>query len=135
MIAAGAGIAPFRAFLEESVAEGCKRHSAALFFGCRGKNIDCLYHEEMRQHVETESAALSRLIMAFSRSGQEIRYVQHQLLARATAVNSLFQKGANIYVCGSSRMGRAVRETMLKVLDAQDAKLLMQDGRYVEELW
>jgi cytochrome P450 / NADPH-cytochrome P450 reductase len=50
MAAAGAGIAPFRGFIQEraaQIAAGRKLAPASLFFGCRGLGVDDLYREKL----------------------------------------------------------------------------------------
>jgi len=135
MIAAGAGVAPFRAFLREILAEGCTRQSTALFFGCRGENIDFLYREQMQEAPRGKPRALGTLTVACSRAGTDKQYVQDQLSASAEQISNMFNSGGVIYVCGNRRMGRAVRSTISSILQIEDIKLLVQDGYYVEELW
>jgi len=134
MIAAGAGVAPFRGFVREIAAEGCLRSEAALLFGCRDEHIDFLYAKDLKDAAEREPCALSNLTMAFSRATVK-QYVQHQVQASAVKIRSMFDNYGNIYVCGSSAMGRAVREVITNIFEAVDLESLVQNGRYVEELW
>jgi len=135
MIAAGAGIAPFRAFIREMLAEGCIRQSTALFFGCRGEELDFVYREQMLEASKGKPRPLGMLAVACSRAGSEKQYVQDRLLASEDQIRTMLSDGGVIYVCGNRRMGRAVRSIMASVLRIADIKLLVQDGLYVEELW
>jgi len=48
MIGPGAGVAPFRAFLQEKQSTNDnKLGECTLYFGCRGKNVDFLFQEEL----------------------------------------------------------------------------------------
>ncbi|KAI8253235.1 Bifunctional cytochrome P450/NADPH--P450 reductase [Colletotrichum sp. SAR 10_77] len=69
MIAAGAGLAPFRGFVQERAqAEGLLA-PALLFYGCRGANLDDMYRAEFNQY---ESLGVVKVHRAFSRdSGAE----------------------------------------------------------------
>lgn len=78
MIGPGAGIAPFRAFLQEK--KYLKKNNSenqigesALYFGCRGRKVDYIYSEEL-QAFEKERVC-DRLRVAFSRDGNKKVYV------------------------------------------------------------
>merc|ERR1712126_428527 len=51
MVAAGAGVAPFRGFWEE-LRKGPQSAPAALFFGCRHPEQDWIFKEEMSSAVK-----------------------------------------------------------------------------------
>jgi sulfite reductase alpha subunit-like flavoprotein len=70
MIASGAGIAPFKGFTDEKEFVNAKGEKSlfgemSLFFGCRGKNWDYLYKDELIEHEKSKT--LNNLFMAFSR--------------------------------------------------------------------
>ncbi|CAG8908608.1 unnamed protein product [Penicillium egyptiacum] len=90
LMAAGTGIAPMRAFLQEraSIAEtGVKKLAPAiLFYGCRDPNNDFLYHDELRSwedmEIVTVKSAFSRPLdvplhdmskMSFGKIGKKLR--------------------------------------------------------------
>lgn len=111
MVAAGTGIAPFRAFMQELED---REHEAGswLIFGNPHKRTDFLYqrdwlHWRARGH-------LSRIDLAFSRDQQEKRYVQHVVRERALEVNRWIESGAVIYICGAIAMGHAVEEALVE---------------------
>ncbi|KAK4445413.1 cytochrome P450 [Podospora aff. communis PSN243] len=72
MICAGAGIAPFRGFIQERAAQmaaGRKLAPALLFFGCRGAGVDDLYREELDRW---EGIGAVKVRRAFSRGGDTV---------------------------------------------------------------
>jgi cytochrome P450/NADPH-cytochrome P450 reductase len=145
LVGPGTGIAPFRGFLQDRLAQkqrGLEIGPSLLFFGCRHPDQDFLYRDELRAFAE---AGVARLVCAFSRldggaptslvdlaepqsgvaNGGEPEsgapaggraYVQHQIVAQAAAVWELVEDGAAIYVCGASHMAADVRRAFAEVL-------------------
>lgn len=73
LIGPGTGVAPFRGFLQQRREQlksngGAEAGEAWLFFGCRKKDEDFLYKEDLQQ-FETDGT-LTKLVSAFSREGQ-----------------------------------------------------------------
>lgn len=135
MIGAGTGMAPFRGFLEEFKAEGGVRPKTMLFFGCRRRDEDLLYKEELDEALEKKY--LTELICAFSREQKEKIYVQDRLRENGAKVAKLMlEEGGHLYVCGSTSMGQSVREELTKALgNADTLARLQKEGRIIEELW
>jgi NADPH-ferrihemoprotein reductase len=135
MIGAGTGMAPFRAFLREFIKEEGVRKKTMLFFGCRRRDEDFLYQDELEKALE--DGVLSELITAFSREQERKVYVQDKLRERGAEVAELLLKqGAHLYVCGSTSMGKSIQEELIKALGSQDhLDRLKKEGRIVEELW
>lgn len=148
MIGPGTGIAPMRALLQE-------RHHALkvrkqevgeniLFFGCRRRDQDYLYAEELQTLME--DGALTDLMLAFSREQEKKVYVQH-LIASEDMASKLWrlmaEENAYVYVCGATSMGHDVHKALEEVVqrqggreDALDVlKKMREEGRYVQELW
>jgi len=68
MVGAGTGIAPFRAFIQERQfikQQGGKIGDAHLFFGCRMKQVDYIYQDDLEKAVADD--VISQLHVAFSR--------------------------------------------------------------------
>ena len=127
MIAAGTGVAPFRAFLFElGFKNRCK--TAHLFFGCR-KESEWIFRAEMEQFQEKGG----HLTVAFSREGNKC-YVQDLLRENSEKMKDLIlKKGAVVYVCGSTKMGLAIMETIEQTIATVSE--LRNQKRYFEELW
>jgi len=136
MLGAGTGVAPFRAFGREFLAEGAKRRKTMLFFGCQKSNEDFLYREEFEGALAADPPHLAELVTAFSREQAEKVYVQHRLKEQAEKVKEFVKDGGHIYVCGAVAMGRSVKEELVGILGSDDyVQRLQTEGLYVEELW
>lgn len=143
MIGAGTGVAPYRAFVEERVADGAKGKSW-LFFGERNFTNDFLYQLEWQDYLA--SGDLTRIDVAFSRDQPEKIYVQHRIWEKRADINAWLQEGAHIYVCGDEKgMAKDVDAMLVKVLaeplkgdeEAGRAKLkeLTKAGRYQRDIY
>jgi sulfite reductase (NADPH) flavoprotein alpha-component len=133
MIAAGSGIAPFRAFIAERAAAPAPGKSW-LFFGARNYTTDFLYQLEWQDHLA--SGALSRIDVAFSRDQPEKVYVQHRIGQRAAELRSWVADGAVIYVCGDAKgMARAVDAALASALGAETLDALGTQGRYQRDVY
>ncbi|KAL9109915.1 MAG: hypothetical protein Q9227_005438 [Pyrenula ochraceoflavens] len=118
MVAAGTGLAPFRAFILERVrlhALGKPIGRMILFFGCRSPEEDWLYREEMEE-AEKKLEGRLEIVVAFSRwdGGEGERgYVQDQVKRRGREVSEmLVEGGCSLYVCGRAGMAREVGEVV-----------------------
>ena len=146
MVGAGTGLAPFRGFLQERAAQaaaGATLAPSLLFFGCRTRD-DRLYEREL---VDYATSANVQTYTAFSREpGQQRRYAQHEMLARADEVWSLIEAGAVVYVCGNARtLAPGVRAALTQIAAdkqglggaAADDWLtgLRREQRYLEDIW
>lgn len=102
MVGPGTGVAPMRAFLQErrhQKAAGQTVGDTVLFFGCRRRDDDFIYEDELMQYAQ--DGTLTTLELAFSREQPEKVYVQHKLRDKAQQLWDLIHnKGAYIYVCG-----------------------------------
>ncbi|KAF9872150.1 NADPH cytochrome p450 [Colletotrichum karsti] len=111
MVAAGTGIAPFRAFLRERArlaSVGKDVGNMTLFFGCQSE-ADYLYHDEISEMVAGPLNGKLEVTTAFSRGSGTKMYVQHRLQARGEDVGRLLlEKDAAFYICGAANMAKAV---------------------------
>ncbi|MGV2981473.1 cytochrome P450 [Camelimonas sp. ID_303_24] len=146
MIGPGTGLAPFRGFLQErgaAQARGERIGRSLLFFGCRHRDQDFIYADELNAFGQ---AGVTGLCLAFSRMQPEKVYVQDAIRAQQDDVWSLLEAGAIIYVCGdASRMEPGVRQALTDVIGAKlgvDAAAatrqfdrLRADNRYRVDVW
>ncbi|KAF2159840.1 hypothetical protein M409DRAFT_29650 [Zasmidium cellare ATCC 36951] len=116
MVAAGTGVAPFRAFLQERERlskMGREIGRTILFFGCRNEKQDFLYANELREWASIPEMSLS-VITAFSRpdDGEKV-YVQDRVKECADEVCDLItDKEASFYICDSAAMARDVSKVV-----------------------
>ncbi|EHK18616.1 uncharacterized protein TRIVIDRAFT_50977 [Trichoderma virens Gv29-8] len=118
-IAAGTGIAPFRAFIEERfiiLRSGRPLAPAVLFYGCRNPLDDDLYYDEFSGW---EAAGVVTIFRAYSRQPEAslgCKYVQHRIWRQREYVADLWESDAKIFVCGSNKMAEGVREILIQIL-------------------
>lgn len=132
MIAAGTGIAPFRAFLQQRASQGATGKNW-LFFGNPHFISDFLYQLEWQSYVK--EGLLTRIDLAWSRDQAEKIYVQDKLIAQASDIWQWLQEGAFIYVCGDAkRMAKAVDLALQQILMTQAQYSQEQAISYLDEL-
>lgn len=148
MLAAGTGIAPMRAFLQERAlikrAGVRKLGPALLFFGCRHPDKDYLYRSELAAWVDE---GVVEVIPCFSKpgDGQKGRHVPDALWEHRERVWDIFGAGANIYVCGSAaRVGSSSAATWRRIWsektggsesEAHEWLDQMKNNRYISDLY
>uniref|UniRef100_A0A8C3W016 Methionine synthase reductase n=1 Tax=Catagonus wagneri TaxID=51154 RepID=A0A8C3W016_9CETA len=156
MVGPGTGIAPFIGFLQhrEKLQE---QHPAGhfgamwLFFGCRHKDRDYLFREELSHFLKC--GVLTRLEVSFSRdarAGEEeapARYVQDSLQRHSRQVaRALLQEQGYVYVCGDAKnMAKDVNDTLVDIISKEvgGEKLeamkvlatLKEEKRYLQDIW
>jgi sulfite reductase (NADPH) flavoprotein alpha-component len=105
LVAAGTGIAPYRAFLQQLEEEGAGPDTW-LIFGNPRLRTDFLYQREWLDW--RSKGLLSRIDCAFSRDQAEKRYVQHIIAKHAAGLVAWLDRGAHVYICGAQAMGSEV---------------------------
>jgi sulfite reductase (NADPH) flavoprotein alpha-component len=129
MCGPGAGIAPFRAFLEQRAAEGARGRNW-LFFGEQHRATDFLYEDELLNWQR--GGRLHRLDLAFSRDQDHKLYVQHRMREHAGELWNWLQNGAYLYVCGDARhMAKDVHQTLIDIAQEQGGMAAEAAAEYV----
>lgn len=122
LIGPGTGIAPFRAFLQERIAQQAEGKNW-LFFGERNRDSDFYYGDYW---LELEKQGRLRLETAFSRDQSEKIYVQHRMLGQKKSLWEWIREGSLIYVCGDAT-------EMAKDVDAALQRIVCEEGCMNEE--
>lgn len=153
LIAAGTGLAPFRAFLHEraQMAQISDQEigKILLVFGCRHPDQDYLYREEIEALQNGPLKGKLEVITAFSRvAGQPKVYVQNRLnesQVKSQILDTLCQQEGNLYFCGSTTMAKAAGRTIVDAVQEYrkgsdaDAKAWMdtmkRSKRWQEDVW
>ncbi len=117
-IAAGAGLAPFRGFVQERAAmigAGRRLAPALLFVGCRRPDQDLLYRDEFDRW---EKLGAVEVRPAFSRApdlSEGCKYVQDRLYHDRDDVYRLWDRGAKVFIGGSRDVGKAVEDACIRL--------------------
>ncbi|OLN89753.1 NADPH-cytochrome P450 reductase 2 [Colletotrichum chlorophyti] len=148
MVAAGTGLAPFRAFITERLrlqSIGKDVGQMMLFFGCQRPDEDYIYKEELEQ-MEKDLGGKLKIVTAFSRQeGTKKTYVQDRVRELGKEVERLLADGASLYMCGRASMAREVGKTLGDVVKAEkgwdDAQVkdwseaLKRNRKWQEDVW
>jgi sulfite reductase (NADPH) flavoprotein alpha-component len=113
MCGPGAGLAPFRAFIEQRVHDGATGRNW-LIFGEQHRATDFLYGDELLEYQRSDK--LHRLDLAFSRDQAHKIYVQHRMLEQSKELWTWLRNGAYFYVCGDAKhMAKDVHQTLIDI--------------------
>ncbi|XP_053625565.1 NADPH--cytochrome P450 reductase-like isoform X2 [Plodia interpunctella] len=118
MVGTGTGLAPFRGFLQERAHarwNGGDVGETILYFGCRHRDQDFIYQEELEEY---EKCGLLKLNLAFSRDQYQKVYVTHLLEKNLEQIwNILGNRNGHFYVCGNANnMAVDVRNIVLRAI-------------------
>lgn len=132
MIGPGAGIAPFRAFVQDRIARGATGRNW-VFFGDQHQSTDFLYEEEWRDLLARGQVA--RLDLAWSRDQDQKQYVQDKMRANAAELWHWLAGGAHFYVCGDAhRMAKDVDAALHEIVATQGGMEAAAAIEYVKQL-
>ncbi|KAM8802632.1 NADPH-dependent diflavin oxidoreductase 1 isoform 2-T2 [Rhynchonycteris naso] len=131
MVGPGTGVAPFRAAIQERVAQGQKRN--LLFFGCRRRNQDFYWEAEW---TELEKRGCLTLVTAFSREQEQKVYVQHRLRELGPLVWELLDhQGACFYLAGNAKyMPADVSEALTSIFQEEGGLSAPDAAAYLAQL-
>jgi sulfite reductase (NADPH) flavoprotein alpha-component len=142
VIAAGTGIAPYRAFFQQLEQEG-RASRSWLIFGNPNLRSDFLYQSEWLSW--RAAGLLERIDTAFSRDQAEKHYVQHVVKEHSAQISEWLDWGAHIYLCGALAMGEQVEQALRqglashRGLSAREAKdclsQLRRERRFMKDLY
>uniref|UniRef100_A0A6Q2YE37 NADPH-dependent diflavin oxidoreductase 1 n=1 Tax=Esox lucius TaxID=8010 RepID=A0A6Q2YE37_ESOLU len=142
MVGPGTGVAPFRAALQERIAQG--KTANVLFFGCRSQSKDFYCSAEWEEMVK---AGQLTLFTAFSRDQEDKIYVQQRVKEQAVLLWDLIvNKNAYFYIAGNAKqMPTAVCDALKEGFRSQggmsssqaDEMLVAMEraGRFQSETW
>lgn len=143
MVGPGTGIAPFRAFMQDRVADNARGRNW-LYFGDWRRSEHFYYGDEWQAYVE--AGQLQHLDLAFSRDQEHKIYVQHLLKNNAQETWEWLDSGAHFYVCGdAARMAKDVDDALHKIVAEAGGKgedgakayveQMIADGRYQRDVY
>lgn len=152
MVAAGTGIAPMRAFVQERAAVAGARGGpaalgpAVLFYGCKDHEDDFLYRDEL---AAWEAAGAVKVRTAFSKrapEGQATAHADDVIWGQREEVRNLFKDGARVLVCGSaSRLGRSTHDVCVRIYreghpevsaeEAEEWMMRQKEDRYLSDVF
>ena len=122
MVGSGAGLAPYRAFMQHRLATGAKGRNW-LFFGERNRSTD-FYYQNFWEELQAQERL--RISLAFSRDDSEKVYVQHRMWEERQDLWAWLQNGACFYVCGDAHH-------MAKDVEAALHRIAMSEGKLSHE--
>lgn len=136
MIGPGTGIAPFRGFIQErdlARSEGKEVGDTILYFGCRRKDEDYLYGDELE---EFEKKGTLTLHVAFSRETDKKVYVTHLLEQNADEVwNVIGENNGHLYVCGDAKnMAKDVHNIVTQIIQTKGSMTTEQAAAYLKKM-
>jgi cytochrome P450/NADPH-cytochrome P450 reductase len=138
MIAAGAGLAPFRGFIQERAAQigsGRKLAPARLYFGCRDPAKDDLYREELDFWEKMGAVVTHRSYSQKPEISKGHKHINTVLLAHKEELMELWDQGARVYVCGSRGLGESVKDACLAIAGEKAREVGKDDSDETLEKW
>lgn len=141
LLCSGTGIAPMRSFLQQCYFRLRKTASSSnlriyLAYGCRYLNKDSLYiFSEEFSCLEKEK--ILSIFCKGSRDGTSPKiYLQHILKDNMALFKDLIiNNNAYIFLCGNSKLPKAIRETLVEFVGEEQMTILEQKNRFQYESW
>merc|ERR1711920_267807 len=148
MAGLGTGLAPFRAFVEQSKHQKNQGHKVGpmtLFFGGRYSKTEYYYRDEFEAY---EAEGLVKCCNAWSRDGAKKVYVQHKIKEEEEHIwEHLGKPGSKgfFFLCGSKQPEKDVYKTLIGIMQSKGnmsetqaqkkMESLQAAGRYVTEVY
>ncbi len=128
MVGPGTGIAPFRAFMQQRVADKATG-PMWFFFGNPYKATDTCYEDELDALVASGALKLS---VAWSRDQAYKIYVQNLMEQAGEEVWQWLEQGAAFYMCGdANRMAKDVEKALLSIIATHGHKSEEEAAAYL----
>ena len=132
MVGSGTGVAPFRAFMQQRVADEAIGKNW-LIFGNPHFASDFLYQTEWQQFAK--EGFLHKYDFAWSRDQEKKIYVQDKIRENSAALWQWLQEGAYFYVCGdAAKMAKDVEQALLEVITKEGNLSPDEAEDYLNEL-
>jgi len=136
MVGPGTGLAPFRGFIQErsqNREEGKTVGDTILYFGCRKKNEDYIYQEELEEY---ERNGTLKLRLAFSREQEKKVYVTHLLHEDSDMIwNAIGENKGHFYLCGDAKnMATDVRNILMNILMTKGSMNEKEAQAYIKKM-
>ncbi|KAL0842115.1 hypothetical protein ABMA28_014295 [Loxostege sticticalis] len=136
MVGPGTGLAPFRGFLQERAharANGKEVGENILYFGCRHRDQDYIYQDELEEYEKKGDVVLN---VAFSRDQEQKVYVTHLLEKNIDKIwDILGTRNGHFYVCGDAKnMAVDVRNIVLKAVQEKGGKTEAEAVQFLKKL-
>ncbi|XP_072943353.1 NADPH--cytochrome P450 reductase isoform X2 [Epargyreus clarus] len=136
MVGPGTGLAPFRGFLQERAlarAAGKQVGDNILYFGCRHRDQDYIYQEELE---EFEKNGDVKLHVAFSRDQAHKIYVTHLLEKNLDQIwDVIGNQNGHFYVCGDAKnMAVDVRNIVMKAVQEKGGRTESEAAQFLKKL-
>ena len=136
MVGPGTGLAPFRGFIQERAwqkEQGKTIGETHLYFGCRNKDVDYIYREELEKY---EQDGVLTLHTAFSRDQGQKVYVSHRMRENAADVWRLIgEQNAHFYICGDAKMmAKDVHDIVTDIVRDHGGKTQEEAEAYVKKM-
>ncbi|XP_041976894.1 NADPH--cytochrome P450 reductase isoform X1 [Aricia agestis] len=136
MVGPGTGLAPFRGFLQErSVARAAGKPvgDTILYFGCRHRDQDYIYREELEEYEKNGDVTLH---VAFSRDQPEKIYVTHLLENNLDQIWDLIGKrNGHFYICGDAKnMAVDVRNIVVRAIREKGGRTEAEAAQFIKKL-
>lgn len=139
MIAAGSGVAPIRALLEErhALIESDNAYassvgSARAFLGFRTPE-DEVYKAQFQEAIK--AGALDDVSVTYGSGGKDNRLVTDVLLNEGEYIWNHFESGGVAFLCGGARsFGAAVEDVLLKIFQLHGSLNYSDSERYLRRL-